>query len=333
MRLLVLGGTAWLGGTVAATALREGHDVTCLARGQTGNVPAGATHVVADRTRPNAYAQVAGTDWDAVVDVTRHPGQARDAARALRDRVAHAVLVSSASVYADHGTPGQDESGPLLPALESDVMASMETYGQAKVACERHVTEVFGADRCLVARAGLVAGPGDTSDRTGYWPLRFAHPAAEDGSVLVPDASGVGAQVIDVRDLAAWIVASAAAGRTGTFNAIGESMPLAEHLEVAREVGRHDGRLVEVGQEWLLAHGVEPWAGPRSLPLWLPLPEYAGFATRDTRAAEAAGLVARPLEDTLTDALAWELRAGRHRARQAGLSDADERVLLAAAPS
>ena len=333
MRLLVLGGTAWLGGTVAATALRAGHEVTCLARGETGKVPDGATHVVADRTRPDAYAAVADSEWDAVVDVTRQPGQARDAARALRDRAAHAVLVSSASVYADHATPGQDESGPLLPALESDVMASMETYGEAKVACEQHVSELFGAGRCLLARAGLIAGPGDTSDRTGYWPLRFAHPAVEDGSVLVPDAPGVGAQVVDVRDLAAWIVDAAAAGRAGTFNAIGESMPLADHLEVAREVAGHDGPLVEVGQEWLLSHGVEPWAGSRSLPLWLPLPEYAGFATRDTGAAEAAGLVTRPLEDTLADTLAWELRAGPHRPRQAGLSDADERALLAAARS
>lgn len=333
MRLLVLGGTAWLGGTVAATALREGHVVTCLARGETGRVPAGATHVVADRTRPDAYAEVAGADWDAVVDVTRQPGQARDAALALRDRAAHVVLVSSASVYADHATPGQDESAPLLPVLDADVMETMESYGEAKVACERHVTEAFGADRCMVVRAGLIAGPGDTSDRTGYWPLRFARPAHDDGSVLVPDAPGVGAQVVDVRDLAAWIVASAAARRPGIFNAIGESMPLAEHLEVAREVGRHDGPLVEVDQEWLLAHDVEPWAGTRSLPLWLPLPEYAGFATRDTSAAEAAGLVTRPLEDTLADTLAWELRAGAGRPRRAGLSDEAERELLAAARS
>jgi nucleoside-diphosphate-sugar epimerase len=333
MRLLVLGGTAWLGGTVAATALREGHEVTCLARGETGKVPAGATHVVADRARPDAYADVAGRDWDAVVDVTRQPGQARDAARALRDRAAHVVLVSSASVYADHATPGQDESAPLLPELDSDVMETMESYGEAKVACERHVAEAFGADRCMVVRAGLIAGPGDTSDRTGYWPLRFARPAADDGSVLVPDAPGVGAQVVDVRDLAAWIVASAAARRPGVFNAIGESMPLAEHLEVAREVGRHDGPLVEVDQEWLLAHDVEPWAGSRSLPLWLPLPEYAGFSTRDTSAAEAAGLVTRPLEDTLADTLAWELRAGAQRPRRAGLSDEAERELIAAARS
>lgn len=136
-------------------------------------------------------------------------------------------------------------------------MASMETYGEAKVACEQHVRRSFGDDRTLIARAGLIGGPGDTFDRTGYWPLRFARPAMADGSVLVPDVP-LPTQVIDARDLAAWLVESAERGVHGVFNAVGETMPLAEHLAAARKVAGHSGPLVPVDQDWLPAHDVTP---------------------------------------------------------------------------
>lgn len=326
MRILILGGTGWLSGQVAATALASGHDVTCLARGNSGEPPAGARLVRADRDAPDAYARVAGAAWDVVLDVSRQPGQVRRAAEALADSAGMFVFVSSGSVYADDTTPGEDETAALLPPLESDVMESMETYGPAKVACERHVRAAFGPDRCLLARAGLIGGPGDTSDRTGYWPLRFARPAAD--AVLAPDAPGLTTQVVDVRDLAAWLVQAGTRGVSGVFNAVGEPLPLAAHLAVAREVAGYAGPVVPVDQEWLLAQDVRPWAGERSLPLWLPLPDYAGFGARDGAAARAAGLVHRPLAETLADTLAWELATGPDRPRRAGLSDADERALL-----
>lgn len=329
MRLLVLGGTAWLGGQITTTALARGHRVTCLARGESGSVPDGAGFVHSDRDRPDAYAGVLDAEWDVVVDVSRQPGQVRSAARALADRSRTYVFVSTGSVYADHSTPGQDETAPLLPALEGDVMADLETYGEAKVACEQHVVDAFGPDRFLIARAGLIGGPGDVSGRTGYWPLRFARPAAADGSVLVPDAPDLATQVIDVRDLAAWIVDGGARGLSGVFNAKGAIVSLGQHLDTAREVAGHTGPVVAADSHWLLDQGVEPWMGERSLPLWLPLPEYAGFNARDTSAARAAGLVPRPLAQTLADTLAWEL-THPDRPRQAGLSDDDERALLAA---
>lgn len=326
MRILILGGTGWLSGQVAATALASGHDVTCLARGNSGEPPAGARLVRADRDAPDAYARVAGAAWDVVLDVSRQPGQVRRAAEALADSAGMFVFVSSGSVYADDTTPGEDETAALLPPLESDVMESMETYGPAKVACERHVRAAFGPDRCLLARAGLIGGPGDTSDRTGYWPLRFARPAAD--AVLAPDAPGLTTQVVDVRDLAAWLVQAGTRGVSGVFNAVGEPLPLAAYLAVAREVAGYAGPVVPVDQEWLLAQDVRPWAGERSLPLWLPLPDYAGFGARDGAAARAAGLVHRPLAETLADTLAWELATGPDRPRRAGLSDAHERALL-----
>ena len=332
MRLLVLGGTAWLGGYITAIALERGHQVTCLARGESGAVPAGASLVRGDRDQPEAYDEVAASDWDAVVDVSRQPGQVRRAVAALADRSGSYLFVSSGSVYAGTDTPGADESADLLPALDGDAMESMETYGEAKVACEQAVLAGFGADRSLVARAGLIGGPGDASGRTGYWPLRFARPATEDGSVLVPDVPGLGTQVIDVRDLAGWLVDAAERMVSGVFYAVGETLPLPDHLGLAREDAGHTGPLVPVTADWLLAHGVEPWMGDRSLPLWLPLPDYAGFGTRDSSAARAAGLSTRPLAQTLADTLAWELTDPQRR-RGAGLSDEDERALIEAARS
>ena len=330
MRILVLGGTAWLGGAVAQAALDRGHAVTALARGESGPVPPGVELVRADRSRPDAYAAVAERDWDAVVDVSRQPGHVRSALAALGERAGHWGFVSSCSVYAAHDTPGADESAAVLPALAGDE-ATPETYGEGKVACEEAVLTAIGPDRALVARAGLIAGPGDPTDRTGYWPLRFAHPSTDDGAVLVPDSPGVGTQVVDVRDLAAWLVTSAERGTAGVMNAAGPVVPLEEHLATARRVAGHDGPVVAASPEWLAAQGVQEWAGERSLPLWINTPGWEGFGARDTSRALASGLSTRPLEETLADTLAWEMRSGPGRPRRAGLSPADERALLALA--
>ena len=140
MRILLLGGTAWLGRQVVASALSRGHDVTCLARGVSGQVPAGAEVVVADRTRAARLRRGRrAARWDVVLDVARQPGQVRSAVDALAARTASWVFVSSGNAYADHRAPGQDEDAPLLPPLEGDVMETMETYGEAKVACEQAV--------------------------------------------------------------------------------------------------------------------------------------------------------------------------------------------------
>lgn len=320
----MLGGTAWLGREVAEEALRSGHEVTVLARGQSGPPPAGVRVVTADRSRPDAYGGVGG-EWDVVVDVARQPSHVRGAVEALGARTRTWVLVSSCSVYATHDQPGADESAPLLAPCDEDE-DGFDTYGERKVACERLVLEGVPG-RTLVARAGLIGGPGDVSDRTGYWSLRFAHPATDDAAVLVPN-SPVTTSLVDVRDLAAWLVRAGADGAAGVVNVSGPTLPLAAHLATAREVAGHRGELVEVTPDWLVAQGVAPWSGERSLPLWLPLPEYAGFMARDTRAARALGLVTRPLADTLHDTLEWELRHGPGRPRRAGLAPADERSLV-----
>jgi nucleoside-diphosphate-sugar epimerase len=327
MRLLVLGGTQWLGSTVAGEAVARGHEVTALARGVSGHAPPGVDLVRADRGEPGAYDVVADAEWDAVVDVARQPGHVRGAVAALSERAQHWVFVSSCSVYAAHDTPGADESAALLPAHPGDT-APPEAYGEGKVACEDAVASHRDEGSYLIARSGLIGGPGDHTDRTGYWPLRFAQPASVDGGVLVPDHPGLATQVIDVRDLAAWLVTSAETRQSGTFNASGDVVPLAEHLACARRVAGHDGPLVPADPEWLAGQGVQEWAGERSLPLWLSTPGWEAFMARGTGAARAAGLVVRPLEDTLRDTLAWELATGPGRPRRAGLLPADERALL-----
>lgn len=332
MRVLVLGGTSWLGGQVARVGLERDHAVTCLARGDSGQVPPGATFVRADRGEGTAYDRARGRDWDGILDVSWQPGFVRRAVSALADRTGRWVYVSSCSVYAAHDSIGADESAALLPALDADE-ATMETYGEAKVACERQVLDGVGEDKVVIARSGLIGGPGDHSDRTGYWPMRLAHPSTDDGAVLVPAEQDISTQVVDARDLAAWLVRCSEDSNSGIFNVSGPATPLSEHLATARAVAGHRGPLVAVNNKWLVAHEVQEWAGPRSLPLWLHSAGLMGFGAHNTDAATAANLICRPLEQTLTDVLTWEVARGEGRPRRAGLSPADERQLIEAARS
>ncbi len=326
----MLGGTAFLGHAVARHALEQGHEVTCVARGVSGAVPEGARLVTVDRADPDAgLGGVEDADWDGVVEVGRDPGPVGRAARWLAARTRHAVLVSTGNVYADHSVVGADESTSLLEPREEGG-DDPDSYGAKKVACEQHVRSAFGDDRVLVARAGLIGGPGDWSARSGYWPWRFAHPAMP-GEVLVPDALEDPAQLLDVRDLAAWLVRSAADRTSGVVDAVGPTRTLGEVLATSAEAAGSTARPVPAAPAWLEEMGVTAWMGPRSLPLWLPYPGYRGFAARTGEAARRLGLTTRALEGTLGDALAWEVE-GRppERPRAAGLTDDEERDLLAA---
>ncbi len=316
MRMLVLGGTAWLGRTVTEEALERGHDVTCLARGS-ADPPAGATFVAADRDRDDGLAAVGGQSWDAVVDVTRHPGHARRAVRDLTAR--HRVLVSTGNVYVRFDGLEQPEDSPLREPLKADLMADMEVYGEAKVACENVVRDAAGT--ATIARSGLIGGPGDWSGRTGYWPWRFAHPVGE--HVVVPDELDFSCAMIDVRDLASWLVTAAGERFDGTVNATGPTTTLHEVLAVSARVAGSSATMLPVGRDRLAALGIGAWMGPASLPLWIDDPDWRGFATMGTARARAAGLTTRPLEETLRDTLEFE--EARTVPRRAGLDDDDER--------
>jgi 2'-hydroxyisoflavone reductase len=327
MRILVLGGTAWLGRAVAVEARTRGHEVACLARGETGSAPRGLRFARADRDRPDAYESVRGERWDAVVDVARQPGHVRGAVAALEPVAGRYLFVSTGNVYADQRTLRQDEDAPLLPPLESDTMIDMEQYGPAKVACEQAVLARFGPARTVIARSGLIGGPGDSSGRSGYWPWRFANPADLRG-VVVPDAADRRVALIDVRDLADWLVRAAETGVAGVFNLGGEELSLGEHLAAAARAAGYDGPLVTAPESILAEHGVQEWMGAKSLPLWLSDPDWWGMNARDTGRAVAAGLQRRPLDDTYRDVLADESARDRPGPHGAGLSDAEERELL-----
>jgi nucleoside-diphosphate-sugar epimerase len=327
MRILVLGGTVFVSRTVAELAVARGLDVTCACRGVSGPLPTGVRHVPLDRGEPDGFARLAGERFDAVVDVARRPSHVRGALAALADHAGHWTFVSTGSVYADHTTPYQRvDDAPVLPtagpgADETDP----ELYGPLKVACEAAVATARGGE-AFVVRAGLIGGPYDVTDRFSYWPLRLAR----GGEVLAPGAPDDEVQVVDVRDLAEWLLDSASQGRTGTYDAVGEVMPFGRFLErVAAGVGASP-ELTWVPQEFLLERDVEPWAGARSLPMWLPRPEYAGHCSRDGSPAYAAGLRCRDIAESARDTLAWERTVGREHPVTAGLTAMEESGLLAA---
>lgn len=334
MRLLVLGGTIFVGYAVAAEAVARGHDVVCAARGESGSVPAGAALVKVDRDADDGLAPLAGESFDAAVDVAplSYPWVDR-ALRALGPRVRHWTFVSTINVYADNSTSGQTPAaGALVPALRQhatreEMRAAGEDgvllYGGIKVASEDAVRAAMG-DHAFIVRPGLVTGSWDRSDRFGYWPGRFAR----GGRVLVPDSPDQPIQYMDVRDLARWIVDAAESDLGGTFDGIGPHQPLTELLDgIAAAVGA-DVELVRATAEQLAAAEVQPWSGPRSLPLWLP-PEYDGMKSHDAAPSIEAGMPVRPLAEAVADALERERELGLDRPRQAGLSAAEEQEILA----
>jgi 2'-hydroxyisoflavone reductase len=327
MRLLVLGGTVFLGRAVAADAVARGHDVTCAARGTSGPVPDGATLVVVDRDAPDGLAPLAGTEFDAVVDLApiSYPWVA-DALALLGDRTAHWTFVSTINVYAGHAELGQRPGADLLPPLAetgSRPLTDPDQYGSIKVASENAVLAAMG-NRAFVVRPGLITGPDDGSDRFGYWPARFAR----GGRVVVPDVPGQPVQHVDVRDLAAWIVDAGEKGYTGTFDGIGPAEELSDVLPAIAEAVGAAVELVPVSAEALVAAEVGYWGGPKSLPLWLP-PTHWGMSAHDATPSVAAGLRIRPLAETVADVLVTERGLGLDRDRRAGLTPAEEAAVLA----
>jgi 2'-hydroxyisoflavone reductase len=295
MRVLVLGGTRFLGRALVDATLEQGHEPTLLNRGQTA--PELFPEVEKLRgDRSTDLSALEGREWDAVLDVAAYmPDDVRRAVEALQGNVGRYVFVSSISAYADQSVPPVEDAAvaQLQPGQESD--EDPELYGARKAACERIVEEAFG-DAALVVRPGLIVGPYDPTGRFTYWP----HRVARGGKVLAPGSPDDQVQFIDVRDLAAWMVQATANGVGGTFNATGEQMLFGDLLDECRAVAGSDAAFTWVDSEQLLAEEVGPWM---ELPLWLPLAEYAGIQQASVERARAKGLTYRPIADTIRGTL------------------------------
>lgn len=328
MRFLFLGGTRFIGRTMATLAIGRGHEVTLFNRGtlDPAGLP-GAISIVGDRERD--LARLAHGRWDAVIDTCGYlPRVVRESVDALRERAAHYTFISSISVF-DHTIPeGVDESGPVKTVADEDTETfSMEHYGALKARCEQVVRDGFPG-RALVVRPGLVVGPGDYSDRFTYWVVRIAR----GGAVATCDRREAPVQWIDVRDLAEWVVRSVETGVTGDFNATGPGppRPFAEVLEhIAQAIGAQP-EFVWIDRETLEREAIEPWT---DLPLVLPYDgSEDGMARTDVTRAVAHGLRFRSLEDSARDVLGWWQRLETPRALKAGLDpDREARLLEAVA--
>jgi 2'-hydroxyisoflavone reductase len=314
-----LGGTRFAGRAIVDTALGRGDSVTMFNRGRSnpGLFP-GVETVIGDRTAD--LSPLDGREFDAVIDVACYePETARLSAEAFRDRTGRYVFVSTVSVYASQATTeAQLEDAPLAP-LKPEPADFVENYGANKALCEAVVREVYG-DRALIGRPGLISGPHDPTDRFPYWPRRIAR----GGRVLVPGDPTDLTQVIDARDLAAFLLDGLHRGRGGVFNLTGNPRPFGILLDLIRGATYSDAELVWIDSERLVAAGVNPDEG---IPLWIAEPGYEAFNDVDSSQAAAVGLVCRPITETIRDTLAWDV--GRGGPEKEGFDPAEEARLLA----
>jgi len=338
MRLLILGGPRFLGRHVVDIALARGHQVTLFNRGRTGP----QLYPEVERLRGDRAVDLSPLDgrrWDAVVDTSGFlPGVVGRAIEVLRHQVGHYLFVSSISVYQNFSTIGMTEEAALatLTPEQTGTLATIDTsdpgkdpafwplYGALKAECERLVEEAFPG-RAAIPRPGLIIGPHDYMDRFPYWVARIA----EGGEVLAPGRPDRPVQVLDARDLAAWMVRLSERGVSGIFNATGPDppLPMSRVLEACREAASSDARFTWVDESFLVEQGVKPWD---EMPIWVPevtSTEHVGILGVNVSRAVESGLTFRSPVDTARDTLQWERGRGPHEWR-AGLARERERELL-----
>ena len=328
LKILILGGTGFIGPYQVQYALDRGHQVTLFNRGKTNStlfpkVP----RLIGDRSLPDGHKALEKGNWDVVIDnPTANPKWVRDAGIALKGRTKHYVFVSTISVFSDNSKP-VDENGPLNIPSDIDAAFDAAKYGSNKVRCEMEAKTQFG-DAVTVVRPGLIVGPGDLSDRFSYWPVRID----KGGEILAPGAPTDPAQYVDALDLCSWIVRLAESRTFGTFNATGPKTPttIAEMLYGIKAVTTSDAQFTWVPAEFLAKHQVRAWS---EMPVWVPSTgKTAGFMRVNCQKAYAAGLTFRPLADTAKDTLTWyhSRPAAEQEKARAGLAPTKEIAVLAA---
>lgn len=321
MKLLVIGGTRFVGRAFVEQAVRHGHDVAVFHRSvsEPEDFP-GVEHLHGDRD--GHLGLLRGGSWDAVLDTCAYiPRAVREACAVLRDFAGHYTLVSTLSVHPDDMPAGSTERAAThrSPFPQTETVTA-ETYGPLKMACEHEASAAFG-DRCLIIRPGYIVGPHDPSDRLTFYLRR----AAGGGEMAAPGPPDAPLQVIDVRDLAAFMLGRIEAADSGVFGVVGpgERIVMRDVLETARDVAGADTTFTWLSEGFLDAVGdqAQEW-----FPMWEP--QLPGVHTYDAAKAVAAGLRCRPFAETVADTLAWDQQRGQPDLRT-GLSTETERELLA----
>lgn len=329
MRLLLIGGTVFLGRALVNAATGRGHTLTLFNRGRRNpQLFSEVEKLQGDRTAD--LSALSGRTWDAVIDTCGYiPRHVEMTADLLKISVETYTFISSVSVYADFSIAGIDEtrevgvlSDELVEAAKSAESITGENYGPLKALCEQAV-ETRLPGRTLNVRPGLIVGPNDPSDRFTYWPARVRR----GGEVLAPESPTKRTQVIDVRDLAAWIIKMVEHGETGTYNAVGpeRELTIGEVLEESKRLTRSDAHFTWVSEDFLLEQNVGAYV---EMPLWVPDSAGAGFETVSARKAIKKGLKFRPLSETIRDTLSWDASRLADEPRRAGLTAERESELL-----
>ena len=325
MRILIIGGTRFLGRHLVEAALARRHEVTLFNRGQSNpDLFPQLETIIGDREKD--LDKLSGRIWDTAIDVAGYlPRIVRLSAEFLEPNVSRYVFISSLSVYADFRKIGIDESYPV-GKIEGESVEEItgETYGPLKALCEKAVREVYG-ERALIVRPGLIVGPHDPTDRFTYWPVRVTR----GGDVLAPQKPEAVTQIIDVRDLSDFIIKLVEENASGIYNATGPEyeLTMGNLLEVSKQVSGSDADFKWASVEFLNQNKVEAWS---DMPAWIPDDEEGvGFARIDSSKAIHAGLKFRPLEETVRDTLEWAKTRPVDHEWKAGLTAEREAEVLA----
>jgi 2'-hydroxyisoflavone reductase len=323
VKILILGGTVFLGRATVEAALARGHELTLFNRGkQNADLFPGVEKLRGDRD--GDLSALMGRYWDAVIDPSGYfPRLVRASAELLAGMVEHYTFISTISVFADFKTKGMDESAPVAKIDDESLeQITGETYGALKALCEQAAERALPG-RSLTIRPGLIVGPHDPSDRFTYWPVRVAR----GGEVLAPNRPGYLIQVIDVRDLAEWTVRMVEAKQTGVFNATGPEYPLTMDrlLQESKRVSGSDAHFTWVSEEFLQAQDATAWT---EVTLWMPEAGNEGFSTINVNKAFAAGLTFRPLSDTVRDTISWDASRPAETVRRNGIKPEREQAWL-----
>lgn len=328
MRVLVLGGTGFIGPHIVKAMLDAGHDVSIFTRGQREMPFSGVEQLIGDRN--DDLSALKGRRWDVVIDnsASRVAGWVRNSATLLEDQVDTYLFTSTRSVYGRFPTVGMNEESPILDPDPAAIDEGRElSYGVAKSTMEHELHEIMG-DRALIVRPGLIVGPGDNTDRFTYWPARIDR----GGEVLAPGDPDNKCMFIDVRDLADWYVHLIDVRAKGILNALGPETPLsfAEMLYGVRAVSTAEVKFTWAATDFLLEQGVRPYA---DMPLWIPAQgDRIGFQQFDLSKPLEYGIKYRPLAVTARDTLEFHYSRPLERQQnlRAGIESGREQEVLAA---